>query len=89
MATGERTTNSLFESIVVWGISFGRPLDSSVARGSLLETLLELRLVTYTDSANYRALFTNHVHRSTTTAVSSDLAIESTVGKLQTALRHD
>jgi hypothetical protein len=47
-----------------------------------LEALLQLRLVKYADPEHYRAFLDELLHRSTKTAMSCDLSIESTRGKL-------
>ena len=47
-----------------------------------LEAILQLRLVKYADPEHYRAFLDELLHRSTKTAMSCDLSIESTRGKL-------
>jgi hypothetical protein len=47
-----------------------------------LEALLQLRLVKYADPDHYQAFLDELLHRSTKTAMSCDLSIESTRGKL-------
>jgi hypothetical protein len=54
-----------------------------------LEALLRLRLVKYADPEHYRSFLDELLQRSTKTAMSCDLSIENTRGKLWTALRHD
>ena len=47
-----------------------------------LETLLQLRLVKYADPEYYRSFFDELLQRSTKTAMSCELSIENTRGKL-------
>jgi hypothetical protein len=47
-----------------------------------LEALLQLRLVKYANPEHYRAFFDELLNRSTKTAISCDLSIEATRGKL-------
>ena len=47
-----------------------------------LEAMLQLRLVKYADSEHYRSFLDELLQRSTKTAMSCDLSIESTRGKL-------
>ena len=47
-----------------------------------LEALLQLRLVKYADPAYYESFLDKLLHRSTKTAMSCDLSIESTGGKV-------
>jgi hypothetical protein len=47
-----------------------------------LEALLQLRLVKYADPEHYRSFFDELLQRSTKTAMSCDLSVESTRGKL-------
>lgn len=46
-----------------------------------LEALLQLRLVKYIDPDYYQSFLDELVHRSTKTAMSCDLSIETTRGK--------
>jgi hypothetical protein len=54
-----------------------------------LEAILQLRLVKYADPKHYQSFLDKLLQRSIKTAMSCDLSVESTRGKLQTALRHD
>jgi len=54
-----------------------------------LEAILQLRLVKYADPEYYQAFLDELLQRSTKTAINCDLSIESTSGKVQTALQHD
>jgi len=47
-----------------------------------LEAILQLRLVKYADPDHYREFFDQLLHRSTKTAMSCDLSVESTRVKL-------
>jgi len=54
-----------------------------------LEAILQLRLVKYADPEYYQAFLDELLQRSTKTAINCDLSIESTSGKVCTALQHD
>jgi len=54
-----------------------------------LEAILQLRLVKYADPEYYQAFLDELLQRSTKTAINCDLSIESTSGKVLTALQHD
>jgi len=54
-----------------------------------LEAILQLRLVKYADPEYYQAFLDELLQRSTKTVINCDLSIESTSGKVQTALQHD
>lgn len=47
-----------------------------------LETLLQFRLVKYTDPEYYRTFLDELLHRSTKTVMSSDVSVEVTRGEL-------
>ena len=47
-----------------------------------IEALLQLRLVKYADPAHYQSFLDELLQRSTKTAMSCDLSIESTGGKV-------